>query len=63
MMHDKESGGVSAQDRFQAGQDPQDDSMPRSRPTSLAGIVGRSEMEYLQSANDTIYLCNFKVMK
>lgn len=33
----------------------------RSRPTSLSGFTIPSESEYLPSANETIYLCNFRV--
>ena len=33
----------------------------RSRPTSLSGFTIPSESEYLPTANETIYLCNFRV--
>jgi hypothetical protein len=33
----------------------------RSRPTSLSGFTIPSESEYLPCANETIYLCNFRV--
>lgn len=33
----------------------------RSRPTSLSGFTIPSESEYVASANETIYLCNFRV--
>jgi hypothetical protein len=33
----------------------------RSRPTSLSGFTIPTESEYLPSANETIYLCNFRV--
>ena len=33
----------------------------RSRPTSLSGFTIPAESDYLPSANETIYLCNFRV--